>query len=66
MTAKIITIVFVMLLISMESRPQLKPTIRRICRDEGNAMMKSDGPVAALQCEPVDIMAENRDHHYFR
>src|ERR1700690_3164782 len=55
LAAKIITIIFVMVLISMES-PTI--TLAHHTQDmQEMPMMKSDGPVAAyLQCEPVDIM----------
>jgi hypothetical protein len=60
MTAKIITIVFVMLLISMESPTTTQAHHTQDMQEmKEMPMMKSDGPVAALQCEPVDIMAGN-------
>jgi hypothetical protein len=58
MAAKIITIVFVMLLISMESPTTTQAHHTQDMQEmKEMPMMKSDGPVAALQCEPVDIMA---------
>ena len=58
MAAKIITIIFVMLFISMEY-PTTTQAHHTQDMQETKEMptMKSDGPVAALQCEPVDIMA---------
>jgi len=58
MTAKIITIIFVVLLISMESPTTTLAQHTQDMREmKEMPMMKSDRPVAVLHCEPVDIMA---------
>lgn len=56
--AKIITIIFAMLFISIESSTTaLAHHTQDMQEMKEMSMMKSDGPVAELKCEPIDIMA---------